>query len=1118
MDAPLVDARTSDVLAARTATLATGYSQWSPPAPGATDPGSALIGVFARFAGLVTDHLNQAPLRNFVSFLNLIGTQPQPPRPAVVPLTFSLASGASAGALVPAGTPVATADDTRFETDADLTVSPANLVAVFVGDPEDDQFSDRTSPSGPFAAFTGDQPVPHDLLIGVTPTTAAGPLTVLLTTPDAPFWDAPPVTWAAWDGASWVPVTATLARGGGDLAVALAAVPPLPALALGGVSAGWVRASLAHGLPVGPEGLAPESVAVGTRNPQDMAAGLAPFGDASATVKWFYLSADDTLAPGGALAHLRVTLDTPAQGAGVQLNWTYKLGSTWVPLGVSTTGAASASGSPAGFSDGTLGLTQDGSVDFSTPADWPVSLYRTRLGRWLRLEVAAGGGSYTTLPVIDAITVTYEWDLPQVAAVALAGDPAPAPAAVTAAALNGAPVDATRPFWPFGPQPAYGDTLEIAVPPGLAAPLTLDLTLVNPQGAAGPLPVPAVAAAPAIAWDSFDGTAWTPMTAANGGFFSAGGQQALAPAAGAGTITKVRARLDEADPYGKPASYVADAATGGYTYVASSFAPPVAAALAWVPGPGPQAPPLAVMTHDDQGYVARTGSFPMFEPGQEVNPALYLGFDRPPGASPVALYIAVADPDPAEVSADQLAGLDPATAAILSWQYLSPAGWSPLPALDATATLSGSGAVAFLPPADLSAGTRFGVTATWIRLCWDSGYFPVAPQLAAVLANTVTATQAMTITGEVLGSGNGSPGQALATAQAPVLPGAVLEVRAADGTWAAWQAVTDFYDAGPADQCYTLDPLTGTVTFGDGAAGAMPPVAPSNVRISYRTGGGPGGNQPPGAASTLKAALASVDSVTNYLPAQGGAVAEPLDAVLARGPLVLRHRERAVTAQDLEDLAREASTDVARVKAIVPAEYDPLALWMDPASPVLLPGHTSSDAGSCGVIIVPDSAAACPAPGYGLIAQVRQYLGDRCGPTVAPWVAGPEWISAAVSVTVIPASIETADQVREAVLTALAAFLHPLTGGLDGTGWAFGRKPHASEVYAVIERVPGVDHVGPLALTLTPASPDLADRISQVLDETIAHAADPVASDVAQWLSRALVHSGDHAVTMSLEG
>jgi hypothetical protein len=61
--------------------------------------------------------------------------------------------------------------------------------------------------------------------------------------------------------------------------------------------------------------------------------------------------------------------------------------------------------------------------------------------------------------------------------------------------------------------------------------------------------------------------------------------------------------------------------------------------------------------------------------------------------------------------------------------------------------------------------------------------------------------------------------------------------------------------------------------------------------------------------------------------------------------------------------------------------------------------------------------------------------------------------------------LEGASAVEQAVQQKLAGFLHPLTGGLDRRGWDFGRKPHRSDVYALIEAISGVDHLRSLTIT-----------------------------------------------------
>jgi hypothetical protein len=85
----------------------------------------------------------------------------------------------------------------------------------------------------------------------------------------------------------------------------------------------------------------------------------------------------------------------------------------------------------------------------------------------------------------------------------------------------------------------------------------------------------------------------------------------------------------------------------------------------------------------------------------------------------------------------------------------------------------------------------------------------------------------------------------------------------------------------------------------------------------------------------------------------------------------------------------------------------------------------------------------------------------------APEPAAPE---------VLRASWErvAATDVRRGVLEALAAWLDPLRGGPGAAGWPFGRDVHVSDLYALLEAVPGVDHVVELRLYSSCADADPA--------------------------------------------
>ena len=151
-----------------------------------------------------------------------------------------------------------------------------------------------------------------------------------------------------------------------------------------------------------------------------------------------------------------------------------------------------------------------------------------------------------------------------------------------------------------------------------------------------------------------------------------------------------------------------------------------------------------------------------------------------------------------------------------------------------------------------------------------------------------------------------------------------------------------------------------------------------------------------------------------------------------------------MVAGDFEDLAREASTSVARATAI---------------------GAPSDRAlGRVGLVVVPRSDDDLPAASRELIDRVDRYVRERSGATFDVWVGSPGWWRVDVSAEVVPVMLEQATDVENAVRGRVRAFLHPLSGG-DGSGWPLGRRVFRSDVEAVIHAMPGVDHVRFLKVT-----------------------------------------------------
>jgi predicted phage baseplate assembly protein len=205
----------------------------------------------------------------------------------------------------------------------------------------------------------------------------------------------------------------------------------------------------------------------------------------------------------------------------------------------------------------------------------------------------------------------------------------------------------------------------------------------------------------------------------------------------------------------------------------------------------------------------------------------------------------------------------------------------------------------------------------------------------------------------------------------------------------------------------------------------------------------------------MKTTVPYIDGVGNREPAAGGADAESRDSLIDRGPRTIRHRDRAVTAQDYEDLAMMASSGVARVKSY---PLQDLAVGFDTKQ--LKPGVVS-------LVVVPNSTDAKPYPNIELLDTVRSYLERRRAAEGRLVLVGPKYIGITVHAVVVPEPAAEVSRLEASVVEALSRFLHPLTGGAEEAGWNFGRKPQASDIYAVIESVADVRYVRRLQLSGT---------------------------------------------------
>jgi hypothetical protein len=188
------------------------------------------------------------------------------------------------------------------------------------------------------------------------------------------------------------------------------------------------------------------------------------------------------------------------------------------------------------------------------------------------------------------------------------------------------------------------------------------------------------------------------------------------------------------------------------------------------------------------------------------------------------------------------------------------------------------------------------------------------------------------------------------------------------------------------------------------------------------------------------------------------ASSDEVDEALRQAVLTLRRRQRAVTREDYEYLAKEATTQnpdkekVLRAKSFARQNLEA----SDEASREAdAPGHMS-------VVVLPASELERDKLDV-LLAQVWKDLEPKRVLTTRLHVVQPSYLWVAVDAKIhtrpdAPEDMRT--RAREKAIARLERYFNPWPdGGPQGEGWPFGRALYLSEVLGELEQVEGVDYV-----------------------------------------------------------
>lgn len=645
--------------------------------------------------------------------------------------------------------------------------------------------------------------------------------------------------------------------------------------------------------------------------------------------------------------------------------------------------------------------------------------------------------------------------------------------------LEGDAVDITPKLTPFGKLPVIFDTFYIASDEAFSkkgAQITLDLKTTWNDFPSATTPVPD----PVLSWEYWNGKSWRGIRVvdmtnrfqkSNKVIFTCPDDIEKVEVNGEEKFW-IRVRIIDGD-YGREIILTPKGATVDITSGKIHF-PIISSLLIEYEDVGE--PPQRCLTLNNLNPEDHTAesldpdrSFAPFAAMPEQSPGLFLGFDKAMRGGPLSILF---DLQEQFLSEDKRVKV--------SWSYWNGHAWEALNLRDETENLTRVGALVFLVGRGFAVSRLFGEDLFWLKGSFVEGEHPAPLRIKSLHPNTTSALQADVADDELAGSSNGTAHQEFTLqhqlvisqkvfVREPIMPteeerAAVVKEEGRDAIkvktnelgetteiLVRWHAVEDFDDSGPQSRHYTIDQRLGKLKFGDGTHGMVPPIGADNIVVNYTFGGGRKGNVPVGAISGLKSAVPFVNAVTNHLVGDGGSETETLNDVLKRGPLLLKNRNRAVTPEDFEALARGASRKVARAKCLPNTDEEKNAA----------PGEVT-------VMIVPDDDEARPSPSQQLVQVVREGLEKYSASVVSSPghvnVMGPEYIEVVVEVTVVPTSPEKAAAAEVSLRAKLNRHIHPLTGGPCETGWEFGRDICLSEIFALCEGVEEVDHVEKIVL------------------------------------------------------
>lgn len=452
-----------------------------------------------------------------------------------------------------------------------------------------------------------------------------------------------------------------------------------------------------------------------------------------------------------------------------------------------------------------------------------------------------------------------------------------------------------------------------------------------------------------------------------------------------------------------------------------------------------------------------------------TNNVTYLGFEKKPLGGPIRILFSLSTFLSKEMP-------------ILTWEYYSNDGWKILTLIDETENMRKSGIVSFIGEEDLAPKVMFNKERYWIRIYNLSKHYEnenvELPILDNIYINTTPIVQNDTQDDEFFNiepyeknkvckllnnnvnhievwiNENGKISEDelknMDSEKVEIMESLTGET---ETIWIKWTEVNDFIISNNNDRHYIVDKNNGLIYFGDGVNGRIPTYQKEqSIKIKYSVGGGEQGNLPKSQVANIIRNLGYINTVFNPMAVSGGCNMETIGEAIERSPNILKHRGRAVTLSDYENIAKEASRNIEKVKCF--SGINP---------------EGNKEFGNITLVILQKGNLGDTLYFNGLKYEVMNYFKKRNINALNKKekfnIIEPEFVNISVKMDVCTHNLDYVFLVKQEVENRINQFINPMTGNFNGEGWEIGQLPEVNQILNCLKDIKKIKKVNNIIIS-----------------------------------------------------